>query len=148
MLYPDDEQSTTESMSELLSNLSGRPTTALDASQPDADSPVDVAYFEKDRPFSQFFKVPPPPPPAKPKVIPPPVYVRPPTQFPFKYMGQMIDDAGLRSVYLMDGDQPIVLHPNDSYENAWRMTTLTGGGFMFTYLPTQETFRLNTEDRQ
>jgi hypothetical protein len=147
VLYPDDEQPT-ESITDLLSKLSVHPTSGSSASQSDTDNAGDVAYFEKNRPFSQFYKVPPPPPPAKPKVIPPPVYVRPPTHFPFKYMGQMINDKGQRSVFLMDDDQPVVIHPNETYENTWQMTTQASGGFVFTYLPTHETFRLSPEDRQ
>ena len=142
LLYPDQPNDVDLSVYQLGHNavpVTNLKVTAQASVSTDGD-------FDQKTPFHQFYKDPPPPPPIQVKALPPIPPVRPATHFPFKYMGQMLDDKGQHTLFLLDDDEPIMLHLNSIYNNTWRVEEGSHADFLFTYLPTHEMFTLNTDD--
>jgi hypothetical protein len=75
----------------------------------------------------------PPPPPPKPYVPPPPPPPKPPP-LPFKYLGRWVE-GGQRTVFLVQGEQPIPVRQGEVVLGSWRVDEITEQRVVFTYLP-------------
>jgi hypothetical protein len=83
-------------------------------------------------PFAErSFQPPPPPPTAAPAVAP-----RAPA-LPFRYIGALEED-GVRSVFLANGDRLIAVRAGDLVDGTYKVERLAPGMIEFTYLPLKE----------
>jgi len=71
--------------------------------------------------------------PPKPIIQPPPPPPKPPP-LPFKYLGHWVEDGQL-TVFLMQGEQPIIVKPGQVLPGNWRVDEITARAVVFTYLP-------------
>lgn len=90
--------------------------------------------------FDPFIGVqPPPPPPPKPQPVP--VVVAPPPPAPtapplaYRYLGQMVDPAGKRLVYLGKGDKDVLVAVGTQLDEGYVVESITADGIQLHYPP-------------
>lgn len=83
---------------------------------------------------------PPPPPPPPVSAKPPPPQAPP---LPFKYQGKLVE-AGVATVFLVQGDRVVLARPGDTLGGLYRVETIQSGSVVFTYLPLDQRQTLAT----
>ena len=76
---------------------------------------------------------PPPPPPPSP---PPEVPRAPP--LPFRYMGQLSDDKGAVTYFLVRGTSTLSVSVGENIDSMYRLESAEGGALQFTFVPLKE----------
>lgn len=104
------------------------------------DPPVRAAAAGGDNLFGARNFDPPPPPPPPVSTKPPPPQAPP---LPFKYQGKLVE-AGVATVFLVQGDRVMLARPGDTLGGLYRVETIQSGSVVFTYLPLDQRQTLAT----